>query len=428
MNEKPIKIEKIQIEKLTADEQNAKIHTDAQVNEIVASIKRFGFNDPVGVWGENNLIVEGHGRVQAAKKMGLKEIPCVRLDHLTEDERKAYALVHNSTNMETGFDEASLLATLKELQGKIDMGDFGLVIPEVDDAQKAVEDNYEMKEAAPLRVKLGEVWELGRHTLVCGDSTDEETLNRGLGGGRQADACVTDPPYNVDYTGKTADELKVANDRMSGSEFRDFLTAAFRQIEKHVKPGGAFYVWFASRNHADFEAALRTVGLIPRQQLIWVKNVLVLGRQDYQWKHEPCLYGWKDGAAHYFRDDRTQVTVQESDAPENPAKMKRDELVRLCKELLRKSEITESTVIREDKPSASEIHPTMKPIRLMARLIANSTKPGETIIDPFGGSGSTLIACEQLGRRCVTVELDERYASAIVDRWEQLTGQKARRV
>lgn len=182
MNEKPIKIEKIQIEKLTADEQNAKIHTDAQVNEIVASIKRFGFNDPVGVWGENNLIVEGHGRVQAAKKMGLKEIPCVRLDHLTEDERKAYALVHNSTNMETGFDEATLLATLKELQGKIDMGDFGLVIPEVADAQKAVEDNYEMKEAAPLRVKLGEVWELGRHTLVCGDSTDEETLNRGLGG------------------------------------------------------------------------------------------------------------------------------------------------------------------------------------------------------------------------------------------------------
>lgn len=185
MDEKRMEIEKIQIERLTTDEQNAKIHTDAQVDEIVASIKRFGFNDPVGVWGENNLIVEGHGRVQAAKKMGLKEIPCVRLDHLTEDERKAYALVHNSTNMETGFDEATLLATLKELQGKIDMGDFGLVMPEVDDAQKAVEDNYEMKEVAPLRVKLGEVWELGRHTLVCGDSTDEETLSRGLGGGTQ---------------------------------------------------------------------------------------------------------------------------------------------------------------------------------------------------------------------------------------------------
>lgn len=239
---------------------------------------------------------------------------------------------------------------------------------------------------------------------------------------------VTDPPYNVDYTGKTEEELKIVGDKMSGAEFRAFLTKAFRLIEKYTKPGGAFYVWLASREHINFEEALKEAGLTVRQQLIWVKNSMVLGRQDYQWRHEPCLYGWKDGAGHYFRADRTQTTVQESDPPVNPNKLKRDELVQLVKDLRLRAEETESTVLREDKPVANKEHPTMKPIRLMARLIANSSRRGDIVFDPFGGSGSTLMACEQLGRQCRIVELDERYASVIVDRWEKYTGEKAVRI
>ena len=238
---------------------------------------------------------------------------------------------------------------------------------------------------------------------------------------------MTDPPYNVNYKGGTQEELRIQNDNMASDEFRAFLTKAFVLMNKFTRPGGAFYVWLASREHVNFETALNSAGFTVRQQLIWVKNALVLGRQDYQWRHEPCLYGWKDGA-HYFRDDRTQTTVQESDPPENLKRMKKDDLVRLCKELLEKEEKAESTVIREDKPAASELHPTMKPIRLMARLIANSSKRDDVVLDPFGGSGSTLMACEQLGRQCRTVELDERYASAIVDRWEKYTGLTAVKV
>lgn len=239
---------------------------------------------------------------------------------------------------------------------------------------------------------------------------------------------MTDPPYNVDYQGGTKEGLKIENDNMSAEEFREFLTKAFLLMNKHTKPGGAFYVWLASREHMNFESALKAAGFRVRQQLIWVKNAMVLGRQDYQWRHEPCMYGWKDGAAHYFRDDRTQTTVQEMDAPENLGKLKKQELLDLCKKLIDSAQTMEETVIREDKPNSSELHPTMKPIRLLARLIANSSMRNEVVLDMFGGSGGTLIACEQLGRQCRIIELDERYASVIVDRWEKYTGLTARKV
>lgn len=229
----------------------------------------------------------------------------------------------------------------------------------------------------------------------------------------------------MNYTGQ--DGMKIDNDHMESQEFQDFLTKAFKEMYRCLKDGGAFYVWLASREHVNFEKALNRAGFTVRQQLIWVKNALVLGRQDYQWRHEPCLYGWKDGK-HYFREDRTQTTVQENDKPIVPKKMKKDELVKLCEELLKEPNEAESTIIREDKPSSSDLHPTMKPIKLIARLVANSTKRDEIVLDLFGGSGSTLMACEQLGRVCRTVELDEKYATAIVNRWEEYTHQKARRL
>lgn len=420
-----LKIVKLRIDSLTMDPENAKLHPGYQVQQIKKSIEDFGMNDPIGVWGENNLIVEGHGRVMAMQLLGETEIDCIRLDHLSEEERKAYALAHNSTNMSTGFDNSLLLKLIEDVKDNFNMEDYGIVLTKLDDSALAKEDDYEPDPQAPIRVHKGEVWELGRHRLACGDSTDPAVIDELLRGGEKADAVITDPPYNVNYTGQ--DGMKIDNDHMESQEFQDFLTKAFKEMYRCSKDGGAFYVWFASREHVNFEKALNRAGFTVRQQLIWVKNALVLGRQDYQWRHEPCLYGWKDGK-HYFREDRTQTTVQENDKPIVPKKMKKDELVKLCEELLKEPNEAESTVIREDKPPSSDLHPTMKPIKLIARLVANSTKRDEIVLDLFGGSGSTLMACEQLGRVCRTVELDEKYATAIVNRWEEYTHQKARRL
>ena len=241
--------------------------------------------------------------------------------------------------------------------------------------------------------------------------------------GETADLYLTDPPYNVDYTGKTKDALKIANDKMSDDNFYLFLRDAFAVANEVLKEGGAFYIWHADSEGFNFRRACRDIGWPIKECLIWNKNTMVLGRQDYQWKHEPCLYGWKEGEAHYFVDDRKQTTVFSDKEEINPRKMKKEELVKFVEEIL--SDKISTTVINEDKPSASEMHPTMKPIKLIARQIRNSSRKGELIFDGFGGSGSTLIAAEQLGRRCYMCELDERYCDVIIQRWEALTGQKA---
>lgn len=384
-----MKVIKLAIDKITPYERNTKIHTKEQIEQIKKSIANFGFNDPIAVWGDKNIVVEGHGRLIACKELGYTEVECIRLDHLTDEERRAYAIAHNSINLFTGFDEEALL---KELEGiSFDMSVFGLDVPEPENEVK--EDNFDIDanfENINLpRVRRGEIWKLGKHRLLCGDCTDVESVSNLLAGNKIS-LYITDPPYNVDYTGKTKDELKIENDCPKEEDFIAFLTLAFSSAEKVMLPGAAFYIFYASRSHIAFETALKNCGLSVRQQLIWNKNSFVLGRQDYQWKHESILYGWKEGASHYFIDSRS-----------------------------------ETTVIDCEKPSRSESHPTMKPVSLISKLISNSSKKGQLVFDGFGGSGSTLIACEQLERPCCIMELDEKYATVIVERWEQFTGREA---
>ena len=245
------------------------------------------------------------------------------------------------------------------------------------------------EEGDALFVKPGDVWLLGNNRLMCGDCRLKADITT-LMNGTQADLIVTDPPYNVAYTGGTEDELTIQNDSMDNDMFATFLRQVFGIMFACLKPGGSYYVFHADSEGENFRASLRKAGFKIAQCCVWVKNSMVMGRQDYQWKHEPCLYGWKDGASHNWYSDRKQ-----------------------------------STVLEFDKPTANEDHPTMKPVGLMAYLIQNSTKRGDTVLDVFGGSGSTLIACEETGRRCLTMELDPHYCDVIIARWEEMTGEKA---
>lgn len=345
----------------------------------------------------------------------------VRADQLTEAQKREFII---KDNVSFGDWDDGILTEDFDPDELVDwgLGDLDDGEPEGD----ADEDNYSDEEAAnaPTRCNPGDVWLLGRHRLMCGDSTKEADVAK-LMGGEQAHLLLTDPPYNVDYQGGTKDKMKIANDNMDDVAFVGFLTNAFNCAIQAMRPGAAFYVWHADSKGYEFRTALQEVGLTLRETLIWVKNALVLGRQDYQWRHEPCLYGWKDGAAHYFIDDRSQSTVIE-DAGVDYRKMKKEELLKLVLQLTDVS--MPNTVIYEDKPTKNDIHPTMKPVKLMARLIRNSTRQGEFVLDLFGGSGSTLVACEQINRQCFTMEYDPRYCDAILDRWEKLTGETAERL
>lgn len=345
----------------------------------------------------------------------------VRANQLTEEQKREFII---KDNVAFGDWDDELLTADFDPDELVDWG-LGDIDDEPDDAD-ADEDEYSEEDAAnaPTRCNPGDVWLLGRHRLMCGDSTKEADVAK-LMGGEQADLLLTDPPYNVDYQGGTKDKMKIANDNMDDVAFVGFLTAAFNCAIQAMRPGAVFYVWHADSKGYEFRTALKEVGLTLRETLIWVKNALVLGRQDYQWRHEPCLYGWKDGAAHYFVDDRSQSTVIE-DAGVDYRKLKKDELLKLVLQLTDVS--VPNTVIYEDKPTKNDIHPTMKPVKLMARLTKNSTKQEQLVLDLFGGSGSTLIACEQINRRCFTMEYDPKYCDAILDRWEKLTGEEAERL
>lgn len=412
----------MKIEDLQLNARNPRFN-DKAVDTVAKSIEKYGFKNPLIV-DTNNVVYCGNTRLKAARKLGIEEVPCIIADDLTEQQIREYALLDNKTNEIADWDMELLEEELKELS----LEEFNLdwEIPTIEEEKEPQEDEYDvdntLEDMEEPRCKQGEIWKLGRHTLMCGDSTNPEDVKK-LMAEEAADMVMTDPPYNVAISNSKG--MKIENDDMDNEDFKEFLLKAFENLEASLKEGGAFYVWYASRNHIPFEAALKEHGLTVRQQLIWNKSSFVFGRQDYHWKHEPCLYGWKEGASHYFVDDRTQSTIIE-DKNIDLKKLKKEELLKLLEEIY--SDKVSTTVINEDKVIVNSLHPTMKPIRLIARLIKNSSRPGELVLDLFGGSGSTLIACEQIDRRCKIVEYDPKYASVIIDRWEQFTGKKAERL
>ena len=422
-----LKVEYLPINDIKPYKNNAKIHTPEQIEQIKASIEQFGMNDPIGVWSKDNIIVEGHGRLLACQELGYKEVPVIRLDELTDEQRKAYTLAHNQLTMNTGFDLDILNQELADIS--IDMQEFGFDDIAEDDEIEIEEDNFEIStiEDEP-KAKRGDIYKLGNHILMCGDSTEEKDVLK-LMNGHIADLVVTDPPYNVDYSSKNemlnySDkgnkiQTPIKNDNIK--DFEKFLSNAFKNMAKVTKEGGVFYIWHSEKENVAFKNKLREAGIYIHQTLIWVKNNFVIGRMDYQPKHEPCLYGWKEGAGHYFIDSRRKTTIIEDQLDFDS--LKKEEAIEMLKQIYDDGIAT--TVIHEDKPTRSDLHPTMKPLNLMARLVNNSSKKGELVLDLFGGSGSTLITCEQLDRVCYMMEYDPKYVDAIIERWEQFTGKKA---
>ncbi len=415
--------------------ENNPRNNDEAVKYVAESIKQFGFKIPI-VIDKENVIVAGHTRYKAAKKLKIKAVPCIIADDLTPEQIKAFRLADNKVAEKATWNFDLLNLEMGEILN-IDLGALGFeeldLTPE--EEKEAEEDNYNEEPPEEPKSKRGQIYKLGRHRIMCGDSTDPADVERLIEGAKM-DLCVTDPPYNVDYAEKEKDLEKwrpckrvkedvrtgIENDKMTDASFREFLNKAFSNLYGILKPGGVFYVFHAAMQTPAFWEELEDAGLRIRQQLTWVKNVFVIGRSDYHWKHEPCLYGWKDGAAHYFIDDRTQSTVFE-DAPADPKKMKKEELVSLVLQM--QADKSATTVIHEDKPAVNDLHPTMKPVKLVGRLIKNSSKEGEKVIDLFGGSGSTLIACEQLNRTAYLMEYEPKYLDVIIDRYERLTGDKA---
>lgn len=361
---------------------------DGAVEATANSIKEFGWQQPIVV-DKDMVIIVGHTRYKAAKKLGMDEVPVVVAGNLSPEQVKAYRLADNKTGELADWDMGLLDDELDDIMN-IDMSDFGFDLELGDDEDKqAQEDDFDEEPPEEPKSKLGQVFQLGRHRLMCGDSTKTEDVRK-LVGGMQCDLLLTDPPYNVAYEGKQKSKMTIKNDHQEDEEFYKFLFNAFNAAKDSLKQGASFYIWYASHEAANFNNAANNAGLSVREELIWEKNSLVIGRQDYQWKHEPCLYGWVEGGSHSWYSDRKQTTV-----------------------------------MHFDKPQHSDLHPTMKPVALFDYQIKNSTKSGDVVLDLFGGSGTTIMACEQNGRNACVMEYDPKYADAIIKRWEDFTGKKA---
>ena len=394
----------------------------AAIDAVAASIREFGFKVPV-VIDRNNILITGHTRLEAAKKLGLEKVPAIRAADLTEAQVKAFRLADNKVGEIATWDDSALAAELQALDDlDFDMSDFGFSEDDLGDNTDDIAVPEVPEDPDPI-TQPGDLFQLGDHRLLCGDSTNSEDIAR-LTGGQEMDLLLTDPPYNVAYEGQNG--MTIENDNMAPDEYIDFLTRVLRAASYTLKKGGGFYIFYADGFNYEVTSALHAVPELQlKQVLIWVKSQIVLGRQDYQWQHEPCLYGWKEGGPHYFCDSRCESTVID-DRPDI-GKMSKADLQSLCRELLNRTPCP-TTVIREDKPTRSDLHPTMKPVKLFARLMANSTKKGAAVLDIFGGSGTTIIAAEQLHRRAYAMELSPRYCDAIISRWEAMTGKKAVKV
>ena len=425
-----MKIIEKRLEDIRPYDNNPRLN-DKAVPAVAESLKEFGWQQPI-VIDRDGVIVAGHTRYKAALELGWKTAPCKYADELTPEQINAYRLADNKTAELAEWDAEKMAEELAKC-ADFDMSAFGFDEEEPEDPDEIIDDEYD-ENAADIskRTKPGEKYQLGDHILVCGDATKKKDIQE-LVGEERVRLLIADPPYNVGLgwhmrpseakaLHRRTDGLVIDNDEMSDEEFLEFLKAGPEAAKTAMQDGAAFYIWHADTNGLTFRQACREAGLQVRQNLIWVKSNFAMGRQDYQWQHEPCLYGWKDGAAHYFTKDRTQATVLEDTRP-NIAAMKKDEMRALLEKIYEDHAIT--TVIHEAKPSMSEMHPTMKPVPLIGRLIKNSSRPGDSLLDPYGGSGSTMIAAEQLNRRCYMMELDPHYCDVIIDRWEKFTGGKA---
>lgn len=387
-------MELVEINKLVPYVNNARTHSPEQINKLRSSLREFGFINPV-IIDKDYGIIAGHGRVIAAREEGIDKVPCVFVDHLTEAQKKAYIIADNRMALDAGWDEELLRVEIEALQAEaFDVSLTGFDEKEITDLFKDTQaevkdDDYDLTAALEKAafVKKGDVWVVGRHRLVCGDATNAEDVDK-LCEGKRVNLILTDPPYGVSF--KSASGLTIQNDSMKNEEFYSFLLAAFKNMVSHLEPGGSAYVFHADTEGLNFRRAFIDAGLHLAGCCIWVKNSLVLGRSDYQWQHEPVLYGFLKNGKHQWYSDRKQTTIWNF-----------------------------------DKPKRNENHPTSKPLDLLSYPLKNSTQENAIVLDTFGGSGSTLMACEQTNRICYTMELDEKYASVILRRYVEDTGDGA---
>lgn len=425
---KNMKIVPMKISEIIPYNRNPRINENA-VEPVARSIQEFGFCQPIVV-DKDNVIICGHTRWKAAQRLGMDTVPVYVASDLTPEQTKAFRLVDNRTGELAKWDLELLGLEMQDLeQLNFKMDDFGFsnlelsqIFGENDPVKQGKTDPDAVPDIPALPVsKRGAVYKLGEHRLMCGDSTDKTDVIR-LMNGQVADLLLTDPPYNVAY--ESANGLSIKNDNMSVPEFDKFLTKAFTLASLALKSGASFYIFHSDNYGNNFRNSVLAAGLTLRQCLMWVKNGFILGRQDYQWAHEPCLYGWKDGASHQWFGDRRQSTV--IDVPDCPFIQREDgryqlkvgnRIYSIAADAVCEEEIT--SVIECPKPKRNDIHPTMKPVELLIRLLKHSCRRGDIILDTFGGSGSTLIAAEQTGRKAYLMELDEKYVDVIRKRYAQ---------
>lgn len=394
MSKTTTEMQLVAVSKLIPYVNNARTHSAEQVMKLRSSLREFGFINPVIIDREFNVIA-GHGRILAAKEEGILEVPCVFVDYLTEAQKKAYILADNRMAMDAGWDEELLRIEIEALQSEdFDIGLTGFDESEIadlfgsDDTSGVKDDDYDLSAALEKAafVKRGDIWTVGRHRLMCGDATSSEDVVA-LMDGKKANLIITDPPYNVAF--ESSDGLSIKNDKMANDKFYEFLLSAFKNMAAHLEKGGSAYVFHADTEGLNFRKAFMDAGFHLSGCCIWVKNSLVLGRSDYQWQHEPVLYGFLQNGKHYWSKNAGR---------------------------------SQTTIWNFDKPKKNKNHPTSKPLDLLAYPIGNSSQENAIVIDTFGGSGSTLMTCEQTNRICYTMELDEKYASVILRRYVEDTG------